>query len=188
MRSNASPRQRRWRAGSVTLVVVVLVAGGVLAGRVVRDQRAQAALTEVLVTSRLPGASLDTAPRLERLIDEYRGSRAAWVAHARLAELRAGNGRFLEARRLWRGLVEGGPDDLAAAAEMELIRLDREEGRLGELADRLQDLIENGGSKLPDDVLLFELAETFEQQGRNSAARRIKRFEEVVPERPRIRR
>jgi len=167
-------------------VVVLLAAGGVLVGRSVRDQRAQEALTNVLVTGRVPGRSPETIRRLELLIDDYRGSRAAWVAHAHLAELCAEDGRFLEARTHWRRLVEGGPGDLAASAEMNLIRLDRAEGRFEELANRLENLIEKGGSSLPDDVLLFELAETFEQLGRHEEARRIKRFEEVVPETPRI--
>ena len=69
---------------------------------------------------------------------------------------------------------------------MDLIRLDREEGRLEELAHRLEDLIENGDGGLPEDVLLFELARTLEQLGRHDEARAIKRFEEVVPDGPRI--
>lgn len=186
MRSRARPRQRRWRPGSVVALAVVLVAGGLLAARAVRDHRAEAALADVLVAGRLPGRTHETGRRLERLIDDYRGSPAAWAATARLAELRAADGRFPEARRLWRRLAERGPNDLAAAAEADLIRLDREEGRLQELADRLENLIAEGGSRLPEEVLLFELARTFEQLGRYDEARAIKRFEEVVPDGPRI--
>ena len=80
------------------------------------------------------------------------------------------------------------PGDLAAGAEMNLIRLDREQGRLEELAGRLESLVESGESHLPEDVLLFELAQTLEQLGRHDEAAKIKRFEEVVPEGPRVRR
>jgi tetratricopeptide (TPR) repeat protein len=183
MRSKARPR---WRPGSVVLVVVVLAAAGVLTTRAIRDHRAQEILADVLVAGRLPGRAHETGRRLERLIDDYRGSPAAWAATARLAELRAADRQFEEARRLWQGLAERGPNDLAAAAEMDLIHLDREQGRLEELADRLESLIEGGDSRLPEDVLLFELARTLEELGRHDEARAIKRFEEVVPEGPRI--
>ena len=186
MRSTA--RRRRWRAGGVILVLAVLAAAGVLVSRAVRDGRAQAALTDALVTSRVPGRLGETQRRLERLIVDYRGSSAAWAAHGHLAELEAANGRSAEARALWQRLAEGGPGDLAAGAEMNLIRLDREQGRLEELAGRLESLVESGESHLPEDVLLFELAQTLEQLGRHEEARRIKRFEEVVPEGPRVRR
>ena len=169
-------------------MLAVVAAAGVLVSRVVRDGRAQAALTDALVTSRIPGRSQETRRRFERLIDDYRGSSAAWAAHGHLAELEAANGRFEEARRLWQSVAERGPDDLAAGAEMNLIHLDREQGRLEELAGRLESLVESGESSLPEDVLLFELAQTLEQLGRHEEARRIKRFEEVVPEGPRVRR
>ena len=188
MRSKARVRRRRWRVRSLALVLVVVTAGGVLVGRTVRDNRAQAALTDALVTSRIPGRTQETRRRFERLIEDYRGSGAAWAAHGHLAELEAVNGRFAEARTLWVALVEGGPGELAADAEMNLIYLDREEGRLEELAGRLESLVESGESHLPEDVLLFELAQTLEQLGRHDEAGRIKRFEEVAPEGPRVQR
>lgn len=188
MRSRAGPRRRHRWTRNVVLVVLVLVAGGLLASRLVRDSSAEAALDNALVTSRIPGRTEETRRRFEGLIEEYRGSRAAWAAHGYLAALEAANHRLAEARTLWERLAEDGPDDLAADAEMSLIHLDREEGRLEELADRLENLIEDGDSGLPEDVLLFELAQTLEQLGRHEEARRIKRFEEVVPERPRVQR
>lgn len=188
MRSRARVRRRRWGARNVVLVLVVLTVGGVLAGRAVRDSRAQGALDDALVTSRIPGRTEETRRRFERLIEDYRGSSAGWAAHGHLAEMEAANGRFAEARSLWRRLAEGGPGDLAAEAEMNLIYLDREEGRLEELATRLESLVESGESNLPEDVLLFELAQTLEALGRHEEAGRIKRFEEVVPEAPRVRR
>lgn len=188
MRAEARKRRRRPWARSVVLVLVVLAAGGVLANRVVRDSHAEAALEDALVTSRIQGRTQETRRRFERLIEDYRGSRAAWAAHGHLGELEAANGRFTQARALWQRLAEGGPGDLAADAEMSLILLDREQGRFEELAERLEDLIEDGDSSLPEEVLLFELAQTLEQLGRDDEARRIKRFEEVVPERPRVQR
>ncbi len=188
MRSKARLRRRRPWAPSVALLLVLLVAGAFLASRLVRDSSAEAALDNALVTSRIPGRTEETRRRFEGLIEDYRGSRAAWAAHGYLAALEAANDRSAKARALWERLAEGGPGDLAADAEMSLIHLDREEGRLEELADRLESLIEDGKSSLPEDVLLFELAQTLEQLGRHEEARRIKRFEEVVPERPRVQR
>lgn len=188
MRARASSGRRRLRARNVMLVLLVLVAGGLLTSRLVRDSSAEAALNDALVTSRIPGRTEETRRRFERLIEDYGGSRAAWAAHGHLAALEAANHRVAEARALWERLAEDGPTVLAADAEMSLIHLDREEGRLDDLADRLEDLIEGGDSSLPEDVLLFELAETLEQLGRYDEARRIKRFEEVVPDRPRVQR
>lgn len=172
----------------MVLVLSVLVAGGLLTSRLVRESSAEAALDDALVTSRIPGRTEEARRRFERLIEDYRGSRAAWAAHGHLAALEAAAHRSAEARALWERLAEGGPADLAANAEMSLIHLAREEGRFEELVERLEDLIEGGDSSLPEEVLLFELAETFEQLGRYDEARRIKRFEEVVPERPRVQR
>lgn len=188
MRAKARKRRRRPWARSVVLVLVVLTAGGVLANRVVRDSRAEADLDDALVTSQIQGRTQETRRRFERLIEDYRGSRAAWAAYGHLGELEAEDGRFKEARALWQRLAEGGPDDLAADAEMSLILLDREEGRLEELAERLESLVESGGSSLPEDVLLFELAQTLEQLGRYEEAGRILRFQEIAPEAPRVRR
>ena len=188
MRSKAGPRRRRRRTRNVVLVLLALVAGGVLANRAVRDSRAEAALDDALVTSRIPGRSEETRRRFERLIEDYRGSRAAWAAQGHLAALEAASRRFAEARVLWEGLAENGPGDLAADAEMSLIHLDREEGRFEELADRLKGLVETGESGIPEAILLFELAETLERLGRDEETRRIRRFEEVVPERPRVQR
>ena len=188
MRSKARLRRRRPLARSVVLVLVVLVAGGLLASRLVRHSAAETALDDALVTSRISGRTEETRRRFERLIEDYRGSRAAWAAHGYLAALEAANHRLGEARALWETLAEGGPDDLAADAEMSLIHLDREEGRLEDLADRLETLIEDGDSSLSEDVLLFELARTLERLGRHDEARRIKRFEEVVPEGRRVQR
>ena len=185
MRAGAGTRRR---VGSFLAVVVVLAAGGVLVSSAVRDGRAQQALTDALVTSRVPGREQEAKRRFERLIQDYAGSSAAWAAHDHLAVLEAADGGFDEARSLWQRLAEGGPDELAAEAEMNLIYLDREEGRLDELADRLEGLVESGESHLPEAVLLFELAETLERLGRGEEARRIRRFEEVVPEKPRVQR
>lgn len=188
MRAKARKRRRRSWALSVVLVLVALGAGGVLASRAIRDSRAIAALDDALVTSRIQGRTQETRRRFERLMEDYRGSRAAWAAHGHLGELEAANGGFKEARALWQRLAEGGPADLAADAEMSLILLDREQGRFEELAERLESLVESGGSHLPEDVLLFELAQTLEQLGRYEEAGRILRFQEIAPEAPRVRR
>lgn len=186
MRAGAGTRRRR--VGSALVVLVVLAAAGVLVGGAVRDSRARQALTDALVTSQVPGREQEARRRFERLIRDYDGSAAAWAAHGHLAMLEAADGGLDEARSLWQRLAEGGPDELAAEAEMNLIYLDREEGRLDELADRLEGLVESGESHLPEAVLLFELAETLERLGRGDEARRIRRFEEVVPETPRVQR
>lgn len=186
MRAGAGTRRRR--VGSTLAVLVVIAAAGVLVGSAVRDSRAEQALNDALVTSRVPGREQEAKRRFERLIRDYGGSSAAWTAHGHLAVLEAADGGSDAARSLWQRLAEGGPAELAAEAEMNLIYLDREEGRLDELADRLEGLVESGESHLPEAVLLFELAETLARLGRGEEARRIRRFEEVVPEKPRVQR
>ena len=199
-------RQRVTWAGTLALAALAVVV--VLALRSARESRAQAALAEILAvfeppfgpTSLLPSdleapsfatgieRSAPALRRFARLIEEHDGSEAAEVARVYLADLEARAGRFARAREIWQGLADGGDDELAAIAELNLIRLDRKEGRLEELASSLEIRIESQDSSLPVDVLLFELAHTLERLGRHEEVRRIKRFEEVVPEEGRVRR
>ncbi len=193
---------------AVTVALAALAVVAVLALRSARESRAQAALADILVAfeppfdpaspepSDLEAPSFATgsersAParqRFARLIEEHEGSAAAEVARVYLADLEARAGRFVQAREIWQGLAEGGDDELAAIAELNLIRLDRKEGRLEELVSTLESRLESQESSLPTDVLLFELASTLEQLGRHEEVGRIKRFEEVVPEGGRVRR
>ena len=193
---------------SGTLLLAALAVVAVLGLRSARESRAEAALADILVVFEPPfdpaspqpsdleapsfatGSEL-SAParrRFARLIEEHDGSAAAEVARVYLADLEARAGRFPQAREIWQGLADSGDDELAAIAELNLIRLDRKEGRLEELASTLESRIESQESRLPTDVLLFELAHTLEQLGRHEEVRSIKRFEEVVPEGGRVRR
>jgi len=85
--------------------------------------------------------------------------------------MRAGNAA--RARELWETVAGSGDDALRATVELSLISLDRQEGRLEELAQRLESRVEAGGGSLPPDALLFELANTLEALGRDDEAREM---------------
>ena len=181
---------RRLAIGAGVLALAALAALALLWRQSARDTRAQTALIDILAVYDAPIDPISPSPsdldapsfatesdraqevrrRFEGLIEDYDGSAAAQVGRAYVAGLEATDGGLAEAREAWQDLADGGEGALAATAEMNLILLDRQEGRLEELASTLESRIENRDSSLPSDVLLFELALTLEELGREDDA------------------
>lgn len=194
---------RRLLIGAGALALAALAVGALLWQRSARDIRAQMALIDILAVYDAPIDPISPTPsdleapsfatesdraqevrrRFEGLIKDYDGSAAAKVGRAYVASLGATDGGLAEAREIWQGLADGSEDALAATAEMNLIRLDRQEGLLEELAGSLESRIENQESSLPSDVLLFELALTLEELGREDDAQDT--LQRLVDEYPR---
>lgn len=119
----------------------------------------------------LAGRSL--APRAAHLADLYLGE----IAHA--------SADRAAARRHWQRFLDSAePGLLASAAALNLIRLDREDGKGEELAARLRQMIESPTARsLPEDALLFQLGLTLEALGKSADAKAA--FRRVVEEFPR---
>jgi tetratricopeptide (TPR) repeat protein len=194
---------RRLSIGAAAVAVVAFVVVGMLVVRAARETRAQVALVDALAVSGAPIDPIAATPsdpkapsfatesdrtrearqRLEALIESHPGSSAAQVARSYVAGMKATDGGLAEAREIWQSLAGRGGDTLAATAEINLIRLDRQEGQLEDLADRIETRIESQDSSLPSDLLLFELALTLQELERDDDARDA--FQRLVDEHPR---
>ena len=119
----------------------------------------------------------------ERLATSSGSAGAGAAARLWLAERAYASGDRAEARRRWLEVAAPGEGQMAAAARLALARLDREEGKGEALAATLRQELDAGTGPLPADVLLAELARTFEALGKPSdAAATWKRLVDQHPE------
>jgi tetratricopeptide (TPR) repeat protein len=177
----------------VALVVGVLAYAGYSAWSSGRAERANGALAEALAITEaeldpyepkpegVPPTFADEAARdaqarqaLEGVRNDFSSSRPADVATAYLAGMAARAGELDRARELWGSLVDGSADHLLKAeARVNLMALDRQQGQLAELADRLRAELDAPESSLPPAVLLQQLAMTLEELGQSEEAREV---------------
>jgi tetratricopeptide (TPR) repeat protein len=106
------------------------------------------------------------------LDDDYGSTGVGEVARVYLGEIAAKEGDAAKARELWRRYLERNPGTaLAVTVELNLLALDRQEGKLEEVVAGLEKQLEEGAARsLPEDVVLHELAETLEALGRDAEA------------------
>jgi len=120
---------------------------------------------------------------LEKVRDDHGMSDAADVAELYLAQIAADEGRLDEARKLWSDFVDEHADSmLAGEARLNLIDLDRKQGKAEQVVKDLQAMLEKSDSPLPQDVILAELGMTFEQLHRTQEA--IQSYQRIVDEFP----
>lgn len=120
---------------------------------------------------------------LERLRSDFRFTDAADVASIYLAALDASSGKLAEARQLWNDFVKKHGDHvLAAQARIDLMDLDRSQGKGNEVAQRLREMLDQSDAPLPQDAVLYELATTLEQLNRNQEAAQT--YQKLVDEFP----
>lgn len=110
---------------------------------------------------------------------------AAELADLYLGEIAMLDGDREAARRHWERFVEAaGSTAPGMVAQLNLIQLDRAEGKGEELATRLEALLERPeGRQLPEDTLLFQLGVTQQSLGRTEQARAT--FRRLADEFPR---
>jgi outer membrane protein assembly factor BamD (BamD/ComL family) len=122
------------------------------------------------------------------MFDEVRsdhdGTDAADIAMVYRAELATREGDLALARELWEKFLERQKDHmLVAEVHLNLMSLDRVEGRGDELITRLNSMLDSPDRKdLPTDVLLNQLAITLEDSGREEEARRA--YRRIIDEFP----
>jgi tetratricopeptide (TPR) repeat protein len=115
--------------------------------------------------------------------DDFGGTAAGDVAGLYLAQIAAQEGQLDRARELWTDFVEAhGDHALAGEARLNLIGLDRQQGKGEELATRLRGLLEESEPPLPKDVLLHELGLTLEQLNRPQEA--IQSYQQILDDYP----
>ncbi len=114
-------------------------------------------------------------------LDAVGGGVAADVAGLYLADLAVEEGDTATARTLWQGFVNKHGDHLLAqGARLNLISLDRDEGRGEEVVASLQSELEKTSKALSEDVLLFELGKTLEALDRDEEAKTY--FQRILDE------
>lgn len=120
---------------------------------------------------------------LAKVRDDYGSTDAADVAGLYLARIAADEGRLDEARRLWSDFVdEHGGSLLASEARLNLVDLDRKQGKGEEVVQELRAMLEKGDAPLPQDVILNELGKTLEQLHRPQEA--IQSYQRILDEFP----
>jgi|HubBroStandDraft_3_1064219.scaffolds.fasta_scaffold26701_2 tetratricopeptide (TPR) repeat protein len=114
---------------------------------------------------------------------DYGFSDAAAVAGIYLAEIEARQGHLDAARQLWSDFVKHhGKHMLAAEARLDLIALDRQQGKGQQVAQELRAMLDQPESPLPQDVALFELAKTLEALDKGPEA--IQTYQRILDEFP----
>jgi TolA-binding protein len=114
---------------------------------------------------------------------DYGFSDAAAVASVYLAAIDAQQGRLDLARQLWSDFVKHhGKHMLAAEARLDLIDLDRQQGKAQQVVQDLRAMLEQSEAPLPQDVTLFELAKTLEMLHRGPEA--IQTYQRILDEFP----
>jgi predicted negative regulator of RcsB-dependent stress response len=119
----------------------------------------------------------------KKVRDDYGMADAADVAGLYLAQIAADEGRLDEARKLWRDFVdEHGDSMLAGEARLNLIDLDRKQGKGEQVVKDLRAMLEKGDTPLPQDVILNELGKTLEQLHRPQEA--VQSYQRILDEFP----
>jgi len=186
--------------GAVVAVVLLVAAGLALL-----DSRKEAALGELAEAIEIyeapvtedgetpdPSADLVFASDAERFekskeafgkIQGIGTSIAGEVASLYLAEIAIREGDRDKARKIWEGFLDHSEDHmLAVSVRLNLIHLDRDEGKAAEVAEALEKELDDPRKTLPEDVLLFELAQTREALGEDAAA--LELYRRIVDEFP----
>ena len=118
--------------------------------------------------------SRDVAARsqLELVVGDFGGSDAAAIAKAYLGELAARAGDLDGARQLWEEFLESqGNHMLASEVRLNLMSVDRAQGRGQELMTQIRAMLAEAETDLPKDVLLDQLALTQRELGLDAESR-----------------
>jgi len=120
---------------------------------------------------------------LDRVRSDYRWTDAADVASLYLAEIDAATGKLAAARQRWTDFVKKHGDHvLAAQARIDLLELDRSQGKGQQVAQQLRQMLDQSDAPLPQDVILYQLAITLEQLNRDQEATQT--YQRLVDEFP----
>ena len=197
---------------NILLVLGAAVAVGLLVGlffmyRSGRAEEAGKALTQALEVYQAPidpaapkpddpeaPTFADVAARqakakalFQALHDDYgstiAGDIAGDIAAIYLAQIAMAEGQPDRARELWNEFLEEHEGHLLAGqTRVNLLRLDRSQGKAQQVADQLAAMLDDPEPPLPQDIVLSELAVTQEQLGKKKEA--IQSYERLATEFP----
>jgi TolA-binding protein len=122
------------------------------------------------------------------LESRYGSTATGRVAKLYLAQIAIAENDKERAKQLWKAFLDAEPEgSLAAAARVNLYKLDREEGRGAALAEELKKMLDQDAKPLPSDVILYQLALTYDALGKGDDARSTwRRIVDEYPQSPYI--
>lgn len=107
-------------------------------------------------------------------LDQVKGGVAEDIAELYRADMALAEGDKAKARQIWESYLKDHEGDvLAMSVRVNLIELNRADGRAQEVADALQKELDGQKKTLPEDVLLYQLARTQETLGKTTEARNL---------------
>lgn len=120
---------------------------------------------------------------LTKVHKDYGSTAAGDVAGLYLAQIASDEGRLDEARKLWGDYADGHKGTmLGAEARLNLLALDRKQGKGEQVVQELRSMLEKGDSPLPQDMILHELGATLEDLHRPQEA--IQSYQRILDEFP----
>lgn len=185
------------------VLLIVLLAVGINFYRHHRQEQASQALAQATKVYQAPVAATGAKPAdpdqpsfptdearrarakelLQKVHDDYGSTAAGGVAGLYLAQMAADAGKLDDARKLWSDFADDHKGTmLAAEARLNLLALDRKQGKGEEVVKQLRTMLEKGDAPLPQDVILHELGLTLEQLHRPQEA--IQSYQRILDEFP----
>jgi tetratricopeptide (TPR) repeat protein len=117
------------------------------------------------------------------LYDRHGSTVAGEVASVYLAQIAMAENQPDRARELWNAFLDdNGEHLLAGQTRVNLLRLDRSQGKAQEVADTLTAMLDEAEPPLPMDVILSELAATQEQLDKTQEA--VQSYQRILDEFP----
>lgn len=105
------------------------------------------------------------------------------VANLYLADIAAAEGDTETARGIWESFLRDHSDHvLAVSVKVNLIHLARQSGQGQEVIEELQQALEAQRKSLPEDLILYELAQTFEELEQKEEA--LETYQRIIDEHP----
>lgn len=175
----------------VAIVAAVLIGVGIYSWQQGREVKASEALYQATTAYQAfidpddPAPDDPRAPRyaseearrqrakelFTEVYDRYGGTDSGKVAQMYLGRIALDEGDTETAREHWAEFVEDSDGHLLTIETLlNLLALDRQQGRAEEVVERLEEMLDTPDAKLPGDALLFELATTYEELGREQEA------------------
>lgn len=116
-------------------------------------------------------------------LDAVGGGAPGALAKLYEADMAIQSGDTATARQIWESFLASHSDHvMALSVRLNLLALDRAEGKAEDVAAELQAELDSVEKDLPEDVLLFELAQTRDALGQNEEAREL--YQRLVDEYP----
>lgn len=116
-------------------------------------------------------------------LDKVSTGAPAKVAELLRADLALEEGDRETARRIWEEFLGSNGDHLVGlSVRLNLLHLDRVEGKAAEVAEKLQRELDSATKSMPEDVILYELAVTREALGESEVA--LELYQRIVDEYP----